>query len=87
MSVSDTDPETKQKYGTDDEGNVIKKGIFNERIRYSWLGITEGVLDNGTEDLTPIRSKVAPYVIPIPSSRVSASKGTLSNDGYAIRNK
>lgn len=87
MSVSDTDPETKQKYGTDDDGNTIKKGIFNERIRYSWLGITEGVLDNGTEDLTPIRSKVAPYVIPIPSSRVSASNGTLSNDGYAIRNK
>jgi hypothetical protein len=87
MSVSDTDPETKQKYGTDEEGNAIKKGVFNERIRYSWIGITEGVLDNGTEDLTPIRSRVAPYVIPIPTERVMSSNGELSNDGYAIRNK
>ncbi len=87
MSVSDTDPETKAKYGTDDDGNPIKKGILNERIRYSWIGITEGVLDNGTEDLTSIRTKVAPYVIPIPSERITSSNGVLSNDGYAIRNK
>lgn len=87
MSVSDTDPETKQKYGTDDEGNAIKKGVFNERIRYSWKGITEGVLENGTEDLSSLRTKVAPYVMPIPSDRVMSSNGILSNDGYAIRNK
>ena len=87
MSVSDTDPETKQKYGTDDEGNVIKKGVFNERIRYSWVGITDGVLENGTEDLSSLRSKVAPYVIPIPTDRVMSSNGVLSNDGYGIRNK
>ena len=87
MSVSDTDPETKQKYGTDGEGNVIKKGVFNERIRYSWVGITDGVLDNGTEDLSSLRTKVAPYVIPIPTDRVMSSNGVLSNDGYAIRNK
>lgn len=87
MSVSDTDPETKTKYGTDEDGNTIKKGVFNERIRYSWLGITEGVLENGTEDLTSLRSKVTPYVLPIPSERVMSSNGVLSNDGYAIRNK
>lgn len=87
MSVSDTDPETKQKYGIDEEGNAIKKGILNERIRYSWLGITDGALDNGTENLSSIRSRVAPYVIPIPTDRVMSSNGVLSNDGYAIRNK
>lgn len=87
MSVSDTDPETKQKYGTDEEGNPIKKGVFNERIRYSWVGITDGVLDSGTEDLSSLRTKVAPYVIPIPSDRVMSSNGVLNNDGYAIRNK
>ena len=87
ISVSDTDPETKVKYGTDDEGNTIKKGILNEKIRYSWYGITENALEKGTEDLTAIRSKVAPYVIPIPTDRVMSSNGVLSNDGYAIRNK
>lgn len=87
MSVSDTNPETKEKYGTDEEGNTIKKGVFNERIRYSWIGITEGVLDNGTEDLSSIRRKPAPYVLPIPTERVMSSNGVLSNDGYAIRNK
>lgn len=87
MSVSDTDPETKQKYGTDEEGNPIKKGVFNERIRYSWVGITDGVLDSGTENLSSLRTKVAPYVIPIPSDRVMSSNGVLNNDGYAIRNK
>ena len=87
MSVSDTDPETKQKYGTDEDGNAIKKGTLNERIRYSWIGLTEGVLDKGTEDLSSIRTKVTPYVIPIPTDRVMSSNGVLSNDGYAIRNK
>ena len=87
MSVSDTNQETKEKYGTDEEGNTIKKGVFNERIRYSWIGITEGVLDNGTEDLSSIRRKPAPYVLPIPTERVMSSNGVLSNDGYAIRNK
>ena len=71
----------------DEEGNAIKKGILNERIRYSWLGITDGALDNGTENLSSIRSRVAPYVIPIPTDRVMSSNGVLSNDGYAIRNK
>ncbi len=87
MSVSDTDPETKTKYGPDDNGNPIKKGILNERIRYSWLGITEDLLQNGTEDMTSLRTKVTPYVIPIPSDRIMSSNGVLSNDGYAIRNK
>jgi len=87
ISVKDTDPETNVKYGTDEEGNTIKKGILDEKIRYSWYGITENTLVKGTEDLTAIRSKVAPYVIPIPTDRVMSSNGVLSNDGYAIRNK
>lgn len=87
MSVSDEDPETKQKYGTDEEGNTIKKGTLNEKVRYSWYGITDGLFEKGTEDLTPIRSVVTPYVIPIPTERVMSSNGVLSNDGYAIRNK
>ena len=87
MSVSDTDPETKTKYGTDENGNTIKKGILSERIRYSWIGITEGGLDTGTEDLTSLRTRVAPYVLPIPSERIMSSNGVLSNEGYAIRNK
>lgn len=91
MSVSDTNPETKEKYGTYEDENgkevVIKKGTLNERIRYSWIGITEGVLDTGTEDLSSLRSKAAPYVLPIPSDRVMSSNGVLNNDGYGIRNK
>ena len=87
MSVSDTDPEKKTKYGTDENGNTIKKGILSERIRYSWIGITEGGLDTGTEDLTSLRTRVAPYVLPIPSERIMSSNGVLSNEGYAIRNK
>lgn len=90
MSVSDTDPETKQKYGSYEDENgkevVIKKGILNERIRYSWIGLTGGVLDTGVEDLTPIRSKVAPYVMPIPSDRIMSSGGVLNNNGYGILN-
>ena len=72
---------------SDEDGNAIKKGTLNERIRYSWIGLTEGVLDKGTEDLSSIRTKVTPYVIPIPTDRVMSSNGVLSNDGYAIRNK
>jgi hypothetical protein len=87
VSVSDTDPETNQLYGTDENGDKIKKGTLSENLLYSWYGLTDGVLVKGTEDLTPLRSKVTPYVIPIPTDRVSSSGGVLSNDGYAIRNK
>jgi hypothetical protein len=90
MSVSDTDPETKDKYGTyiDENGKeqTLKKGVLNERIRYSWIGITGNILNTGTEDLSPIRSKAAPYVLPIPSDRVMSSGGVLNNDGYGIVN-
>ncbi|MBR4388404.1 MAG: RagB/SusD family nutrient uptake outer membrane protein [Prevotella sp.] len=90
MSVSDTNPETKEKYGTTTDENgkevTIKKGILNERIRYSWIGLTGGLLETGVEDLTPIRSKVTPYVLPIPSDRIMSSGGVLSNNGYGILN-
>lgn len=87
ISVSDTDPTTGSKYGEDEDGNTIKKGIFNEKLIWTWKGLTEGTLATGTEDLTPLRSKVTPYIIPIPTDNISSSNGVLSNDGYAIRNK
>ena len=87
ISVSANDPETDQPYGKDENGDDIKKGVVDERVIYSWFGLTDGVLVNGMEDLTPIRSKVTPYVFPIPTDRVMSSNGVLSNDGYAIRNK
>ena len=91
FSVSDTDPTTKAKYGTylDDNGNevAIKKGVLAENIRSSWFGLTDGVLITGAEDLSGLRSKPTPYVIPIPTDKVNSSNGVLSNDGYGIRNK
>ena len=65
----------------------LKKGVINERITSSWYGLTEGVLVIGTEDISNLRTKVTPYVFPIPSDRIMSSGGVLSNDGYAIRNK
>ena len=87
MSVSDTDPETKEKYGTDEEGNTIKKGILNERIRYSWIGYYRGVSRERNRRPEQPPHESCPYVIPIPTDRVMSSNGVLSNDGYAIRNK
>lgn len=87
MSVSNTDPETNQSYGKDETGNDIKKGVLNESVIYSWFGFTDGTLIDGTEDITLLRTKVVPYVMPIPTDRITSSNGILSNDGYAIRNK
>lgn len=87
MSVSDTDPTTNTKYGEDADGNTIKKGTMNEQLLNSWYGLTEGYLITGAEDLSGLRSKVTPYVIPIPTDNIASSNGVLSNDGYAIRNK
>lgn len=87
ISVSSTNPETNESYGKDAEGNDIKKGIMHERVLYSWFGLTDGVFVKGTEDITSLRSKVTPYVFPIPTDRVVSSNGILSNDGYSIRNK
>lgn len=87
ISVNEKDPETNQAYGKDEAGDPIKKGVINERITSSWYGLTEGVLVIGTEDISNLRTKVTPYVFPIPSDRIMSSGGVLSNDGYAIRNK
>lgn len=87
ISVSNTDPETKQPYGKDENGNDIKKGIMHERVLSSWFGLTDGTFVIGTEDISSLRNKVTPYVFPIPTDRVMSSNGVLSNDGYAIRNK
>jgi hypothetical protein len=87
MSVSDTDPNTKQLYGTDENGDKIKKGVFDEKYLYSWFGLTDGVVNTGAEDLEPLRHKVTPYILPIPTENVNSSGGVLDNNGYAIRNK
>ena len=87
ISSSSTDPTTNKPYGQDENGNDIKKGTVLESALYSFYGITDGVLINGTEDLSSLVNKPAPYVMPIPSSKVSNSAGVLSNDGYGIRNK
>lgn len=87
VSVSDTDPTTNKKYGKDEEGKDIKKGVLNEQLLYSWFGLTDGTITTGLENLTPLRKKVTPYIIPIPKDNISSSNGVLSNDGYAIRNK
>ena len=87
MSVSSTDPTTNIAYGKDADGNDIKKGVMNESFLYSWFGLTDGVVINGTEDFEPLRNKVTPYIIPIPKDNIASSNGVLSNDGYAIRNK
>ncbi len=87
ISVSNTDPETKQPYGKDENGNDIKKGVMHERVLSSWFGLTDGTFVIGTEDISSLRNKVTPYVFPIPTDRVMSSNGVLSNDGYGIRNK
>ena len=86
MSVSDTDPNTKVKYGTDENGNTIKKGIMDEKFINSFYGLTNGIIVTGTENITEVlKGKVTPYVIPIPETRVSSSNGILSNDGYGLK--
>lgn len=88
ISVSDKDPNTNTAYGTDpDTGDAIKKGVVSENVIYSYYGLTDGTLILGTEDISSLRARTTPYVMPIPSSKIITSNGTLSNEGYAIRNK
>ena len=86
LSASSTDANGKA-YGKDANGDDIKKGIMSEKFINAYYGLTNGVLVNGTEDISSLRQKVTPYVIPIPTDKISSSNGVLSNDGYAIRNK
>ena len=86
LSASSTDANGKA-YGKDANGDDIKKGIMSEKFINAYYGLTNGVLINGTEDISSLREKVTPYVIPIPTDKISSSNGVLSNDGYAIRNK
>jgi len=88
ISVSDKNPVTNTAWGTDENGDAIKKGTVADNILASWYGLTEGTLITGIgEDLQSLRYKVTPYIIPIPSSKITTSAGVLSNEGYAIRNK
>lgn len=87
LSSSDKDA-AGNAWGTDENGDAIKKGSVPENILYSWYGLTDGVLISGVnEDLSVLRNRPTPYVMPIPSSKIGTSEGLLSNDGYAIRNK
>lgn len=68
-----------------------KKYVFNEQLFTSFYGLTNEYLTNdgkvNSALFTTGRSKVTPYVFPIPKTRIASSNGVLSNDGYAIRNK
>lgn len=88
IGVSDKNPTTNETWGTDENGDAIKKGTVLESIIYSWYGLTDGSVITGIgEDFSSLKNKVTPYVMPIPNSKISTSAGVLSNDGYAIRNK
>lgn len=86
ISVSDKNPVTNELWGTNENGEAIKKGTITEAILYSWHGLTDGIV-TGLEDLNTLRNKVTPYIMPISASKITTSAGVLSNDGYAIRNK
>ncbi len=86
INVSDKNPVNNESWGTNENGEAIKKGTIAEAILYSWHGLTDGIV-TGLEDLNTLRNKVTPYVMPISASKITTSAGVLSNDGYAIRNK
>lgn len=90
ISVSEKDASNNDAlWGTDANGDPIKKGTILENIHYSWYGLTDGILNNlaKVEDTAPLYNKVTPYIIPISSQKTSISNGVLNNDGWAIRNK
>ncbi len=90
VSVTAKDPSTNAAYGTDENGDEIKKGIFQEKLFSSWHGLTEGIYEDGmvtSAEIESLKGMVVPYVFPIPTDRILSSNGQLSNEGYAIRNK
>lgn len=80
--------------GVTPKKEVIKKGQIAESLYNSWWGITKGELKGTSTDggktvvlSRELHNAVAPYVIPIPTERVSSSGGILNNNGYGILNK
>ncbi len=72
----------------DEDGN--KYYTLNEGVLSCFYGFTtklNPVWNNGTEDISVLRGKPVPYVLPIPNDRVITSNGKLDNEGYLILNK
>ena len=71
----------------DEEGNKLY--TLTEGTLACFYGFTtklHGTWKTGTEDLTPLRGKPVPYVLPIPNDRIITSNGALDNNGYLILN-
>ena len=71
----------------DENGN--KCYMMNEGARACFYGFTQKVNNtfvNGTEDISFLRGKPVPYVMPIPNDRIITSNGVLDNSGYLIQN-
>lgn len=71
----------------DENGN--KCYTMNEGALACFYGFTQKVNNtfvNGTEDLSVLRGKPVPYVMPIPNDRVITSNGAYDNHGYLIQN-
>ncbi len=71
----------------DESGN--KCYTMNEGALACFYGFTtkvNGTWNNGTEDITFLRGKAVPYVMPIPTDRVITSNGAYDNHGYLIQN-
>ena len=71
----------------DENGN--KCYTMNEGALACFYGFTQkvnGTFINGTEDLSGLRGRPVPYVMPIPTDRIITSNGVLDNNGYLIQN-
>lgn len=71
----------------DENGN--KCYTMNEGALACFYGFTQKVNNTfvkGTEDLSVLRGKPVPYVMPIPTDRIITSNGVLDNKGYLIQN-
>ncbi len=72
---------------TDEDGNKIYtlvEGTF--ACFYGFTTKVNGTWNTGTEDLSSLRGKPVPYVMPIPNDRIITSNGVLNNNGYLIQN-
>lgn len=73
------------------ESYTPKKYAINEKLLFSYYGITNEFVSNDGKWSNNLfvtgRTRVTPYVFPIPKTRIASSNGVLSNEGYAIRNK
>lgn len=74
----DLKDEDGNKYYTLNEGTLACFYGFTTKINGTW--------NTGTEDISFLRGKPVPYVIPIPTDRIITSNGALNNNGYLIQN-